>query len=71
MPVGLLSEAFGRVTVTFDPLVGPLLKSAERARELGYLPRSTDLSGGIKGLVDVTILNEILRKKSLPLVKER
>ncbi len=71
MPVALLAEAFGRVTVTFDPLAAPLMISADRARELGYLPRSTDLSGGIKGLIDVTLLNEILKKKSLPQVREK
>jgi NitT/TauT family transport system substrate-binding protein len=71
MPPALLADAFGRVTVTFDPLAGPLLKSAERAGALGYLPRNTDLSEGIKGLIDVSLLNEILRKKSLPPVKEK
>ncbi len=71
MPSGLLAEAFARVTVTFDPLAGPLLISAGRARDLGYLPRNTDLTGGIKNLIDVTLLNEILKKKSLPPVKEK
>ena len=71
MPAGLLAEAFARVTVMYDPLAGPLLTSAGRAKELGYLPRNTDLSGGIKGLIDVSLLNEILKKKSLPLVGEK
>jgi NitT/TauT family transport system substrate-binding protein len=71
MPPGLLAEAFSRVTVTFDPLAGPLLTSAARAQALGYLPRNTDLSDGIKGLVDVRLLNEILKKKLLPQVKEK
>ena len=71
MPSALLAEAFGRVTVTYDPLAAPLLTSAGRAKELGYLPRNTDLSGGIKGLIDVSLLNEILKKKSLPLVGEK
>jgi NitT/TauT family transport system substrate-binding protein len=71
MPAGLLAEAFGRVKVTFDPLAAPLLISAGRAKDLGYLPRKTDLSGGIKGLLDVSLLNEILKKKSLPPVGEK
>ena len=71
MPSALLAEAFGRVTPTFDPLAAQLMITADRARELGYLPRSTDLSGGIKGLIDVTLLNEILKKKSLPPVGEK
>ena len=71
MPAALLAEAFGRVTVTYDPLAAPLMTSAGRAKELGYLPRNTDLTGGIKGLLDVSLLNEILKKKSLPLVGEK
>ena len=71
MPAALLAEAFARVTVTVDPLAAPLFTSAGRAGELGYLPRNTDLSGGIKGLIDVTLLNEVLKKKSLPLVREK
>ena len=71
MPDSLLAEAFSRVTVTCDPLAGPLLTSAANALELGYLPRNTDLSGGIKGLIDVSLLNEVLKKKSLPLVKDK
>jgi NitT/TauT family transport system substrate-binding protein len=71
MPTALLAEAFSRVTITIDPLATPLLTSAGRAQELGYLPRNTDLSGGIKGLIDVTLLNEVLKKKSLPTVKEK
>ncbi len=71
MPAGLLAEAFARVKVTFDPLAAPLLISAGRAKDLGYLPRKTDLSGGIKGLLDVSLLNELLKKKSLPPVGEK
>ena len=69
MPMPLLVEAFSRVTVTSDPLAGPLLTSAGWAQELGYLPKKTDLSGGINGLIDVTLLNEILKEKSRPAVK--
>jgi hypothetical protein len=47
------------------------MTSAARAKGLGYLPRNTDLSGGIKGLIDVSLLNEILKKKSLPPVGEK
>jgi NitT/TauT family transport system substrate-binding protein len=71
MPPILLADAFSRVTVTFDPLADSLLTSARWAQELGYLPRNTDLSNGVRGLIDVTLLNEILNKKSLPLVKEK
>jgi len=71
MPTNLLAEAFSRVTFTIDPLVGPLLTSAGWAQELGYLPRNTDISGGIKGLIDVTLLNEVLKKKSLATVREK
>lgn len=62
----LLDEAFGRVSITYDPLESQLLTSARWAAELGYLPKNTDLSGGMKGLFDITILNDLLAKRKIP-----
>lgn len=70
-PEAILSEAFSRVTTTYDPLISSLMTSAEWAYELGYLPRNTDLSIGIQGLLDVGLLNEVLKKKSLAIVPEK
>ena len=71
MPEKVLSEAFSRVIITYDPLIPSLLTSARRAEELGYLPRKTDLSSGIKNLIDLRLLNEVLKQKSLPVIRER
>jgi NitT/TauT family transport system substrate-binding protein len=70
-PEEVLSEAFSRVTTTYDPLISSLMTSAGWAHELGYLPRNTDLSTGIRGLLDVSQLNEVLKTKSLALVPDK
>lgn len=69
LPSQTLAEALGRVQITHDPLAGPLATSARWAQELGYLPRGTDLGVGLRGLVDVTLLNELLKVRSLPAVR--
>lgn len=71
MPQKVLADAFSRVKSTYDPLVPTLFASAQRAEVLGFLPRNTDLNNGIKNLVDLTLLNEVLKKKSLPVVNEK
>lgn len=69
LPPQTLAEALGRVQITYDPLSGPLATSARWAQELGYLPRGTDLATGLRGVVDVTLLNELLKARSLPAVR--
>ncbi len=69
LPPQTLTEALGRVQITHDPLAGPLATSARWAQELGYLPRGTDLATGLRGVVDVTLLNELLKARSLPAVR--
>ncbi|KAF0218742.1 MAG: NitT/TauT family transport system substrate-binding [Geobacteraceae bacterium] len=69
LPPQILTEAFSRVLITYDPLGQPLLTSARWAHELGYLPRNADLSGGIRGLFDLTLLNDLLKKRSLPALR--
>ena len=71
LPPEVLSEAFSRVTTTYDPLMSSLMTSAQWANELGYLPRNTNLSTGIKGLFDVSLLNEVLKIRSLASVPEK
>ena len=69
LPPQTLTEALGRVQITHDPLAGPLATSARWAHELGYLPRGSNLPAGLPGLVDVTLLNELLKARSLPAVR--
>ena len=71
LPKEVLAEAFSRVTTTYDPLMSSLMTSAGWAHELGYLPRNTDLATGIGGLLDISLLNEVLKAKSLALVSKK
>ena len=58
-------------TLLLPALLLAALTSAAWAHELGYLPRNTDLSTGISGLLDVSLLNEVLKTKSLAFVPEK
>lgn len=71
LPPQTLDDAFSRVLITHDPLAGPLAVSAAWAGELGYLPKKTDIAKGLAGIVDVTLLNSSLARRSLPPVKVR
>jgi len=60
-----LDQAFTNVTVTYDPLPGTLLQSADRAYTLGFLGSSKpDLSG----IYDLELLNQVLTSKGLAAV---
>jgi NitT/TauT family transport system substrate-binding protein len=60
LPAGVLDEAFGRLTVTYDPMKDTLLTSAQRAFDLGFLgSHAPDLSN----LYDLTLLNQVLAEK--------
>jgi NitT/TauT family transport system substrate-binding protein len=62
IPDEQLSEAFSRLELTYDPIKQSLFKSASDAFNVGFLGKSKpDLSG----IYDLTILNEILKKKEL------
>ena len=71
LPQELLRAAFSRLQSTYDPLREPLLTSAHWAKGLGFLPRQADLANGTSGLFDLTLLNEILKKRALPPIRER
>ena len=60
LPDAVLDEAFGRLTVTYDPLRSSLLTSAKSAFEAGFLGRQApDLSN----LYDLSLLNQVLAEK--------
>jgi NitT/TauT family transport system substrate-binding protein len=62
IPDEQLSEAFSRLELTYDPIKQSLFKSASDAFTVGFLgKRQPDLSG----IYDLTILNEVLKKKGL------
>ncbi len=57
---GLLNDAFGRMTVTYDPLRSALMTAAKSAFEAGFLGRQMpDLSS----LYDLSLLNQVLAEK--------
>ena len=56
----LLNDAFGRMTVTYDPLRSALMTAAKSAFDAGFLGRQMpDLSS----LYDLTMLNQVLAEK--------
>jgi len=57
---GLLNDAFGRLTVTYDPLRSSLMTAAKSAFDAGFLGRQMpDLSS----LYDLSLLNQVLAEK--------
>ena len=60
LPDAVLDEAFGRLSVTYDPLRTSLLTSAKSAFDAGFLGRQApDLSN----LYDLSLLNQVLAEK--------
>lgn len=67
LPEEIIDDAFPRFEITYDPVVPSLFSYAEMAYHAGFLgEQMPDLSG----LVDLRLLNEVLKEKSLPLVNE-
>jgi len=60
LPAEVLDDAFSRLEVTYDPLRDSLLRDAQRAYELGFLGKQAP---DLAGLVDLSILNEVLREE--------
>lgn len=61
----VLTQAWSRLRITWDPISSSLLKSAQAAYTAGFLEEEPDLGG----IYDLTVLNEVLREKSLPEVQ--
>ncbi len=60
LPDALLDDAFGRMTVTYDPLRSSLMTAAKSAFAAGFLGRQMpDLSS----LYDLSLLNQVLAEK--------
>jgi sulfonate transport system substrate-binding protein len=71
LPPQTLADSLLRVQITYDPLPGPLVTSARWAQELGYLPKRADLSRDLGGLIDLSLLNEVLKQRALPSLREK
>jgi NitT/TauT family transport system substrate-binding protein len=64
----VIDSAWSHIAVTDDPVASSLFKSADEAFDLGFLGNDKpDLSG----IYALDLLNELLREKGLPEVKDR
>jgi NitT/TauT family transport system substrate-binding protein len=59
LPAEDLNEAFGHLTITWDPVRSSLLTSAQHSFDAGFLKHPPDLSN----LYDLTLLNQVLAEK--------
>jgi NitT/TauT family transport system substrate-binding protein len=65
-PLGadILTMAWARMDVTYDPICSSLYRSSENAYDAGFLKSEPDLSS----IYDLDILNAVLQEKGLPAV---
>lgn len=62
IPEGVISKAFSRMDITYDPVKSSVLKSANDAYDLGFLgDKRPDLSE----IFDLNILNKVLQEQNL------
>jgi NitT/TauT family transport system substrate-binding protein len=67
LPSAVLDKAWSRMQVTYDPIQQSLLTSAEWAFDAGFLG---DEKPDLSMIFDLSILNQVLREKALPVVGE-
>ncbi|MFN2297695.1 MAG: ABC transporter substrate-binding protein [Anaerolineales bacterium] len=65
LPAEVLTMAWGRMTVTWDPISASLFQSAQYAYEAGFLKEKPDLDG----IYDLNLLDLVLEEKGLPPVQ--
>jgi NitT/TauT family transport system substrate-binding protein len=59
----LVTASFDSITFTTDPIVSSLLKNAQESKALGFTT-----SDDVKGIYDLSILNQVLKAKGQPAV---
>jgi len=59
----LVTASFDSITFTTDPIVSSLLKNAQESKALGFTT-----SDDVKGIYDLSILNQVLKAKSQPTI---
>ncbi len=63
IPDDVISNAFSRMDITYDPVKSSVITSADDAFDLGFLgDKKPDLSN----IFDLTILNKVLKEQNLP-----
>jgi NitT/TauT family transport system substrate-binding protein len=63
MPSDVISEAFSRMDITYDPVKSSVLKSASDAFDLGFLG---DNRPDLSEIFDLSILDKVLQEQNLP-----
>jgi len=65
IPNDVISDAFTRMDITYDPVKYSVSKSAQDAFDLGFLgDKKPDLSN----IFDLSILDKVLQAQSLPVI---
>lgn len=67
MADAVINDAFSRLQISYDPSRAALLASAERAKDLGFLPKGN--STPFAGIFDLSLLNQVLAAKKMKSVK--
>lgn len=67
LPQEIINDAFLRLEATYDPIVPSLFSYAEMAYDAGFLGNQRF---NLSGLVDLRLLNEVLKERALPLINE-
>lgn len=67
LPDEILTQAFQRFELTYDPLAATMFESADHAYELGFLGKSKP---DLKNIYDLKLLNQVLTAAKLPPIKE-
>jgi NitT/TauT family transport system substrate-binding protein len=62
----VLDNAWSRQTITYDPVRASLIGSADAAFKLGFLG---DTAPNLDNIYDLTLLNQVLREKNLPVIQ--
>jgi NitT/TauT family transport system substrate-binding protein len=62
----VIEKAMNRIEFTWDPIAASLVKSAKSTHDIGFLRNEPRLGG----LYSLSLLNEVLKEKSLPPVTE-
>ncbi len=65
LPDEVLDSAWSRLKVTYDPVSASLVTSADAAHMAGFLKEKPDLAS----IYDLSLLNQVLGERGLPLVK--
>jgi NitT/TauT family transport system substrate-binding protein len=66
LPDQIISQAFSRFEVTYDPLAESMFESADHAFELGFLGKEKP---DLRHICDLRLLNQVLVEMKLPVIK--